>query len=421
MNKLRTFLVKPGVISALAAILSAAIGILFGLLMLFVFDSSNAVSGFFRMTTASFASLNEFARTLYQASPLILTGLSVGFAFKTGLFNIGAPGQYTVGAFFALMAGIVYKQPWWVCMFCAMLGGALWGLWPGLFKALFNVNEVITSIMFNWIGLFTVNLFMSNTPEILWNHYGGPVANRTPPLALANAAAVIPKQGLDVLFGGSRYINISIFIAIACAIVVHVVLNKTTFGYELRACGYNRDASTYAGVSATRCIILSMVIAGALAGIAGGIYFLSGNAEYVIDKNLNSMGFNGIPVALLASSHPIGTVFSAMFVSYIQVGGDALQPEYIPETIEIIIAVIIYLAAFALLMRDILAKFFKPREPVPVDGGSENTEEEDGAAGEPGGSDGATGEGGSSVYGEPGGAADEPDDSVERPDKDGGG
>ena len=191
--------------------------------------------------------------------------------------------------------------------------------------------------MFNWIALYTIILVFNNTPAIL-----DPVGNRTMNLAAANPGAIIPKWGLDELFG-SQYMNISFFIAVAVAAVIYVVLNKTIFGYELKACGSNRDASRYAGINAKRNIILSMVISGALAGIAGAIYYLSGTVQYNLEKNLPSpaMGFNGIPVALLAASHPLGTVFSALFISYIQVGGETLQPTFAKENIDIIISVII--------------------------------------------------------------------------------
>lgn len=279
----------------------------------------------------------------------MLTGLSVGFAFKTGLFNIGATGQYTMGAFFALYAGIILKSPWWVALLAAALGGAIWGAFPGVCKALFNVNEVITSIMFNWIGLFVVNLTMSNIPQIL----DRVSANRTVNLAAVNKSAMIPKWGLDTLFG-STFMNISILITAVVAILMFIILNKTTFGYELKACGFNRNASIYAGINAKRNIVLSMVISGALAGLGGGIYYLSGTAQFTIVKSLLAMGFNGIPVALLATSNPVGIIFSSLFVSYIQVGGEAMQPEFAKEVIDIIISVIIYLAAFSLLLKGLI-------------------------------------------------------------------
>ena len=339
----------------LSSVSSIVIGLIFGYIMLVIFNPARSGNGLWNLISTGLSSPAKLAKVLYQAAPLILTGLSVGFAFKTGLFNIGASGQYTVGAFFALYAGIVLKFPWWAALLCAMVGGAIWGTFPGLFKALFNVNEVITSIMFNWMGLFLVNLSMSNIPQILADYYGASVANRTANMQAANPSAIIPAAGLDKLFG-SPYMNISFVIVVAVAVIVYIVIEKTTFGYELKACGFNKKAGMYAGINANRNIVLSMVIAGAISGLAGGIYYLAGTASYTIEKVLLNMGFNGIPVALLANSHPIGTILTGIFISYIQVGGEALQPEYAKEIIDIIIATIIYLSALSLIMKNMIAQ-----------------------------------------------------------------
>jgi ABC-type uncharacterized transport system permease subunit len=346
---------KRGIAGILASITTILIGLAFGFLLLLAFNPGAAVGGLGDILTTGLRSPERFAKVLYTAAPLLMTGLSVGFAFKTGLFNIGASGQYTMGAFFALVAAIQFAMPWYVCILAAMVGGAIWGAIPGIFKAFFNVNEVITSIMFNWISLFAVNLALNNMPMMLANYWGAPYGNRTAPLANANKAAVLPKLGLDTLMDSS-YMNIGFFIAMLIAIVIWVILSKTTFGYELKACGFNRDASRYAGINPRRSIVLSMLIAGALAGAGGALYYLSGTAQYVIEKTLLGMGFHGIPVALLASSNPIGTIFTALFISYIQVGGDALQPEFAKEIIDIIIAAIIYLSAFSLFMRELIAR-----------------------------------------------------------------
>ena len=278
------------------------------------------------------------------------------------LFNIGASGQYTMGAFFALLCAIQFQMPWFVCLLAGAVGGAIWGIFPGLFKAYFNVNEVITAIMFNWIGMYLVNLLLANTPTMLASAWGASNSDRTAALSAANPGAILPKGPFAALFGNSSWINISIIITIVFAVLVWVVLQKTTFGYELKACGLSRDAAQYAGINSKRNIVLSMVISGALSGIGGGIYYLAGTGQYVLEKSILGMGFNGIPVALLASSNPIGTIFSALFISYIQVGGAAMQPAYSSETIDIVIAVIIYLAAFALLMRGVIAKAVSGRK-----------------------------------------------------------
>ena len=354
-GKKRRSLRIPISTNILASLISIGVGLIVGLILLFVLNAKAAGGAFISLVTTGFRSSDKFAKVLYQAAPLIMTGLSVGFAFKTGLFNIGATGQYTVGAAMALIGAIQFQLPWYVCLLLALIGGAIWGIFPGLFKALFNVNEVITSIMFNWIAMFAVNLTINNLPMMLAKYWGGAQMDRTANLAQANPNALIPRMGLDVLMK-SNYMNISIFIAILFAIVAWIILSKTTFGYELKACGFNRNASIYAGINAKRNIVLSMVIAGAFAGVGGGLYFLAGTGQYTLLKQLLAAGFNGIPVALLATSNPIGTIFSAFFVSYIQVGGDAMQPDFVKEIIDIIISVIIYLAAFALLTRDLLAR-----------------------------------------------------------------
>ncbi len=360
-KKWRSFKDFPGSTSILASLISIGVGLVFGLILLVILNFRASGSAFISLVTTGFRSSDKFAKVLYQAAPLIMTGLSVGFAFKTGLFNIGATGQYTVGAALALIGAIQFQLPWYVCLLLALIGGAFWGIFPGLFKALFNVNEVITSIMFNWIAMFAVNLTINNLPMMLAKYWGGAQMDRTANLAQANPGALIPRLGLDVLMK-SNYMNISIFIAILFAIVAWIILSKTTFGYELKACGFNRNASIYAGINAKRNIVLSMVIAGAFAGVGGGLYFLAGTGQYTLLKQLLAAGFNGIPVALLATSNPIGTVFSAFFVSYIQVGGDAMQPDFVKEIIDIIISVIIYLAAFALLTRELLARGKQRRE-----------------------------------------------------------
>ena len=350
---------KKGLVSALSSIVSILIGTLFGLILLIAVNSGEAFTSFGKLLSSGVSTLSKLAKVFYQAAPLLMCGLSVGFAFKTGLFNIGASGQYTVGAFAALFGAIVLQLPWYICLILAMIMGAIWGFFPGLFKALFNVNEVITSIMLNWIGLFAVNLLCMNIPKMLPPFWvSSPIRDRTAALSYANPGAIIPKLGLDKVFD-SPYINISIIIAILIAILMWVLINKTTKGYELRACGYNRFASIYAGINAKSNIVLSMVIAGALAGIGGGLYYLAGTADYNIQKALLGMGFNGIAVALLGSSNPIGIIFSSLFISYIQVGGEALQPTYAKEMIDIIIAVIIYLSAFSLFTRNLLTKWFK--------------------------------------------------------------
>ena len=289
---------------------------------------------------------------LANAAPLVMTGLSVGFAFKTGLFNIGAAGQYTLGAFGALYCAIVLQLPWYLCLLAAMIFGALWGAIPGIFKAYLNINEVITAIMFNWIGLYMVNDIMYGKGKSVMYDL---TTTKTYSLRKVAPQSMIPSCGMSDLFGKLQSVTIAIFIAIFFAIVIYIVLNKTTFGYELRACGFNKNAAKYAGINDKRNIILSMMIAGALAGVGAGLYYLSTVAEWnpQVSTALPAMGFNGISAALLACSNPIGTIFSSLFISYITVGGTKLSTQYYTKEIaDVITALIIYLCAFSLLFKN---------------------------------------------------------------------
>lgn len=337
-----------------ASLICVLIGLLVGLIILLCINAENAGDGFLRIIKGGFFMAPKgVGNVLAQTAPLIMTGLSVAFAFKTGLFNIGAAGQYTLGALGALYFALVLHMPWYVCLLAAMIFGAIWGAIPGIFKAYFNVNEVITSIMFNWIGLYAVN-------EIMYKGVLGDMydlkTTRTYSLRTMAPESMIPDCGLNSLFK-TRSTTIAIFIAIFIAIIIYIIINKTTFGYELKACGLNKDAAKYAGINDKKNIILSMTIAGALAGIGAGLYYLSGVSEWnpQVSTTLPAMGFNGIPVALLAMSNPIGVIVAALFVSHISVGGAYLPTKYYqPEIADLVIAVIIYLCAFVSLFKGVI-------------------------------------------------------------------
>ena len=352
---------SKGSVAFIGTVISILMGLLLGFILLLAFNAPFAVSGMTMILTKGFSELYEIGDWLFQTTPLICVGLSVGFASKTGLFNIGAPGQYTVGACLGLIACVQFQQPWYVALLFAAIGGAIWGIFPGLFKALFNVNEVITSIMFNWIAVYGVDLVLSNMPKMLSTAWGQPNKEKTPLLSVANPDGMIPQGGLGEMLQ-SNTANIGIIITIVIAIIIYIVLNKTTFGYELKACGLSQNAGIYAGIKAKRNMVLSMVIAGALAGIGGGLFYLSGVEQFTICKTVNGMGFNGIPVALLAYNNPIGIIFSALFIALISVGGVSLQPDFAPELISIITASIIYFSAFSLLVQTIVRRFLKADE-----------------------------------------------------------
>lgn len=317
---------------------------------------------------------------LFRGVPLIMTGLSVAIAFKTGLFNIGAAGQYLMGTMGTLSVGLwlgwagTPKPIAWLCAFLAgVILGGLWGAIPGLFKAYLNINEVITCIMTNWIAANLVTWWFDAHESFKNTAEGGKVGYIIP---LKNVGVVTPKMLTDKIFAGSQA-NGGIWIAILIAIAMWIMMSKTTFGYELRACGANRHAARYAGINDKRNIILSMAIAGCLAAAGASLYYLSGNTEFFWStyQKLPAEGFNGIPVALLAANHPIGAIFSGLFMSMLNISGLQLKyltayNEYISD---IIVAVIVYLSAFAMLFKTVLSKRIKSDtsnvndEPLPAD------------------------------------------------------
>ncbi len=342
---------KESVLGFLSSILAIVCGLLIGLVVLLGTDASNAFAGFGAILAGGFMDgARGIGQTLYFATPIIMTGLSVGFAYKTGAFNIGASGQFMVGAFTAILIGVkcTFLPPalhWVVCLLAACITGGLWGMVPGLLKAFRNVNEVISCIMMNYIGMYFVNWFIK---LFIYNQE----KNRSLPVA---RSANLPTAGLDKLFG-TRNINIGIFIAILFVIVIYIVLNKTLFGFELKACGMNKDASRYAGINAGRNIVIAMAISGALSGLGGAMTYLSGTGKFmlVVDELANE-GFNGISVAFLGALNPIGILFAGVFIAYLTVGGQNMQLyNFSPEIINIIIAVIIYSGAFSLFFRGLL-------------------------------------------------------------------
>ena len=351
---------KRSYVGILSSIFAIVIGLLVGLVVLFLCNPSQALPGFGTILTGALThGMKGIGQVFYYATPIILTGLSVGFAFKTGLFNIGTPGQFLVGGFGAVYVGILWtnlgRGQWVAALIASIIFGAVWGLVPGLLKAYFNVNEVISSIMMNYIGLYLVNWIVKSYKPLFNN-----LRNESKNVA---ANAVIPKMGMDKLFPGSS-VNGGIIIAIIVVIIIYIVLNKTTFGFELKAVGFNQDASKYAGINEKQSIIKSMMIAGAIAGLAGGLLYLAGTGKHIEVKDvLGSEGFTGISVALLGLSHPIGVLFSGIFIAYLTAGGFYLQLfEFSTEIIDIIVAVIIYFSAFALIVKSMIGKFQKKKE-----------------------------------------------------------
>lgn len=351
---------KRDSIGFLSSLFAIIVGLLVGFLILLASNPAEAGAGFITILTGPLTHGSKgVGQVFYYATPIILTGLSVGFAFKTGLFNIGAPGQFIVGAFAAVVVGIKGEAfgsaQWVVALLAALAAGAVWGAIPGLVKAYFNVNEVIACIMTNYIGMYLVNYLVSTNKSLYdkIHNYSKSVAS----------TANIPKMGLDKIFEGSS-VNGGFFIAVIAAVIIYILLEKTTFGYELKAAGFSKDASKYAGMNEKKNIVLSMAIAGSLSALAGALLYLAGSGKHIeVLDALAGEGFTGISVALLGLSNPIGILLSGIFIAYITAGGFYLQLlNFSTEVIDIIIAVIIYFSAFSLFVRVFITRMQKKKE-----------------------------------------------------------
>ena len=357
--------------SLLASLACIIVGLLIGYIVLLFINPAGAwdailtvIKNFFYYPSKP-AALKYFGSTLVKTVPLMLCGLSVLFAYKVGLFNIGAAGQYVAGAGAALYLALALNQPWYVCVIGAMLAGAMLGAISGALKSYCNVNEVISCIMLNWISLYVVNMILTTVKET--------TSPYTVTISSTNPAALIPSLGLGKLFSNNQYVTIALPIALLVSILIWVVLEKTKFGYELRATGNNKNAAKYAGMNEKRNIMLSMMIAGGLAGAGAALWYLNGKNDFMWNTYgaLPNDGFNGIPVALLASNNPIGVIFSSIFLRYIGKGGFNLAGytafnEYVSS---LIIALLIYFAGFAKFFRDLLVSAKKKKAEKNNNGG----------------------------------------------------
>ncbi|CCV64430.1 ABC-type transport system, permease component [Alteracholeplasma palmae J233] len=328
-NLLKLFtIIKPSLIAI-------GIGLLIGFIIMLVFNPAGAFPGLIKMLSGGLGiGMKGVGDVIVKATPIILTGISLVVAFKSGLFNIGTPGQMIIGGYVAVHIGVLWNLPsgihWIVALILGTLAGAIWGAIPGILKAFTNTNEVVSSIMLNYIGTLLV-VFLVKT-----NVYNVDYAKSLN----IKASAELPK--LKFLFGSSDA-NIGIFIAIIVGILIYYLFKKTTLGYELKASGFNPDASKYAGMNAKKSIISSMTIAGGIAGLAGAINYLVIGTNLGTTYDLLPAGFDGISVALIGLTNPIGSIFSGLFLSHIRQGGFYMQINgYPPQIIDIIISVIVY-------------------------------------------------------------------------------
>lgn len=314
-----------------------------GLLMLMI--GENPIRGYGALLQGSLMSLERCGNMLATATPLIFSGLSVAVAFKAGLFNIGAAGQMLIGGFCATAVGLSLNWPKFALLtamvLTALASGATWAFLPGWFKARYNVHEVVSTIMFNWIAYWLVYYAVPA-------YFRGAVETESRTIS---AAASLRLPGLSQTFDGS-YINLGLLLALLATGAVAFLLDRTVLGFELKAAGLGRDAAESAGINVGRSLVASMLISGALAGL-GGMTLYCGYAASIEIGVLPSQGMDGIAVALLGANSPWGSLAAALFFSLLYSGKGFMNAvtNVPPEIADTIVAIIIYFAATSVILK----------------------------------------------------------------------
>ena len=338
----KNILKNSGVQSLLASLVCVILGLLIGYIVLLFINPDGAgeaitdVMKNFLTYSKPETQVKYLGNTLVKTAPLLMCSLSILFAYKVGLFNIGAAGQYCIGVALSLYAALAWGWSWLPCMLLAMLGGALLGAISGLLKSYCNVNEVISGIMLNWIVLYLTNMLLTQVKE--------DTSPYTFVLSHKNASAILPSLGLGSLFNGNQYVGLALPLSIVIAILVWVVLEKTRIGYELRATGNNKNAAKYCGMAEKRNIIMTLAISGMLAGLGAAMLYLT--------SSVPGMGFNGIAAAFLGGLNPIGAILASFFIQHITAGGAYVDKSmYCAQISDLISSIIIYLCGFVLFMK----------------------------------------------------------------------
>lgn len=358
----KNILKNDGVQSLLASLVCILLGLLIGFIVLLFINPSGAgeailavIKNFLNYSKAA-TQAKYLGNTLVKSAPLLMCALSILFAYKVGLFNIGAAGQYCAGVALSLYAALAWGWGWLPCMLLAMLGGMVLGAISGLLKSYCNVNEVISGIMLNWIVLYLTNMLLTNVKEA--------TSPYTFVLAHKNPSAILPSLGLGSLFNNNSYVGLALPLSVLAAVVVWVVLEKTRFGYELRATGNNKNAAKYCGMAEKRNIILTLVISGALAGLGAAMLYLTGYEQWQCStSSVPGMGFNGIAAAFLGGLNPFGTILASFFIQHITAGGAYVDKSmYCAQISDLISALIIYLCGFVLFMKYAMNAGIRKRE-----------------------------------------------------------
>ena len=362
-NKFKSAFASDTFKSIISAVICALVGIFVGFIILLIINAEHAPKAisvilknfmYYRNVGKRWYYLGQ---TLVKAVPLILCGIGVLFAYKSGLFNIGIAGQYCIGIGITLWSALYWQLPWFICVILAVLAAAVWAALAGILKALYNVNEVIAGIMLNWIGLYLVNILMQNEKVM---NVG---KSETFSLAATSPHSLLPTCGLGKFFHDNQYVSIAIPITIIVAVVIYIILTKTVLGYELRATGLNKHAAKYAGMKDKQNIILTMIVSGAIAGLGAALYYLTDIQPWKTSSVVPGMGFNGIAVAFLGALNPIGVIFAGYFIQHITQGGSFIDTKYFnPQIADLISSIIIYCCAFMFLIKTFISKRLNSRK-----------------------------------------------------------
>lgn len=359
-------------------IISILFGLLVGALTLLI-AGFNPIEAYGVMFEGIFGSPKYISWTIVRSTPLILTGISVAFAFKTGLFNIGAEGQYIIGSLVATLVGYFLKLPIVIHAIVAILAGclaaAIWGGIAGFLKAKFGINEVITTIMLNWTALYFSNYV------VFWEPFKRP--NRDASQQILDTASIEILEKWKVSDAGREFlknhdflreflnppVNFGFIIAILVAILVWYILKHTTLGYQLKAVGFNKDAAEYGGIDVKRNMVVAMMIAGAIAGLAGATQVLGVSKETAILTVAEGYGFDGMAVALIANSNPIACIAAGLLFGGLKYAGSKLQPLMgAPlEVINITIGVIVFFIAMPKLINILRTAISNKKRGVKVE------------------------------------------------------
>lgn len=347
-------------------LLSIILGFLFGAIFLVIMGLSAGAA--YGRLISSVTSLKGFSYVIVYSIPYIMTGLSVAFSFKAGVFNIGAEGQFVVGSMAAACVGIlcgglpkIVLIP--LCFLVAAAAGALWGVIVGILKTVWGINEVLSMIMFNWIAFYLSN-FIAGLPAI---HSSG-TAEATE--NISENASTLLSADLIANLGLAPTANWGILIAMVMAVWVWYKMEKTTLGYRLKAVGFNAFAADYGGIDVKKSVLITLAISGGLGGLAGALQLMGMGSRISVFSSQEGFGFAGIVVALIGCSNPFGVFAAGLFYGALMYGGSKLNLVGAPtQLINVIVGTVVFFIAISVIFENVNRIKFRKKKSKKAIGG----------------------------------------------------